>query len=83
MFSTPFFLGVISVMQEEKEIKKIKVVNKNTNGSAGAIYGFGFLGALVYFIQDASSFTDGLLGFLKALAWPALLVYKTLELLKF
>lgn len=70
-------------MQKDKETKKVKVINRNTTGSAGAIYGFGFLGALVYFIQDASNFTEGLLGFLKALAWPALLIYKALELLKF
>lgn len=47
-----------------------------------AVYGFGFIGAIIYFIQHASSFGDGLLGVLKAIVWPALLVYKALELWK-
>jgi len=51
-------------------------------GPSGAIYGMGFIGALVYYIQHASSFLDGLLGVLKAIVWPALLVYKVIDLLK-
>lgn len=46
------------------------------------IYGLAFVGALVYYIQHAASFFDGLLGVLKALVWPAMLMYKVLELLK-
>ena len=51
-------------------------------GSSGAIYGLGLVGALVYFIQQATSFGGVLLGILKALVWPALLAYKALEFLK-
>jgi hypothetical protein len=47
----------------------------------GAVYGLGLLGALVYFIQHATTFPEGLLGVLKALVWPALVVYKALEIL--
>jgi hypothetical protein len=39
----------------------------------------GFMGALVYFIQDAESFLDGLWGVLLAFVWPAVLVYHALE----
>lgn len=46
------------------------------NASGNAIYGLGFIGAAVYFISQATSFTSGLLGFLKALVWPAFLVYE-------
>jgi hypothetical protein len=46
------------------------------------IYGLGFLGAVVYYIQQATNFKDGVVGFIKALLWPALLVYKLLEYLK-
>ena len=46
------------------------------------IYFLGFIGALVYYIQHASSFGVGVLGFLKALVWPAMIVYKLLEFLK-
>lgn len=49
---------------------------------SGAVYGLGFLGAAVYYIQHATSFWNGALGILKALIWPALLIYKAIELLK-
>ena len=52
------------------------------NGMAGAFYGMGFLGALVYFIAHAANFWAGLLGVVKAVFWPGLVVYKVLELLK-
>ena len=44
-----------------------------------AVYGFGFIGAAVYFIGHATSFWMGVLGILKAMVWPALLVYKMLD----
>lgn len=52
------------------------------SGGAGAVYGLGLIGALFYFIQHATSFTDGLVGILQSIVWPAILVYKALELLK-
>ena len=48
--------------------------------SGGAVYGLGFIGAAVYYISTATGFWMGVLGFLKALVWPAFLVF---ELLKF
>jgi len=51
------------------------------NCGGGAVYGMGFIGALVFYIQHATSFTVGLIGFLKALVWPAMLVHKALEML--
>jgi hypothetical protein len=57
-------------------------VNIRNNGLSGGIYGFAFLGALVYYIQHADSFWNGVLGVLKAIAWPAMLIYKVLDLLK-
>ena len=53
-----------------------------TSGSIGGIYGMAFIGAMVYYFQHARTFWTGLLGFFKALFWPALLMYKVLELLK-
>lgn len=52
-------------------------------GGGGAVYGLGFIGALVYYLQHAATFQAGLIGFLKALVWPAFLIYKLLEVLKF
>ena len=48
----------------------------------GGAYGLGFIGALVYYIQHADTFWIGVLGVLKAMVWPAFLVYKLLEHLK-
>lgn len=45
------------------------------SGPAGAVYGFGFIGAAIYFISTATGFWVGVLGFLKAIVWPAFMVY--------
>jgi hypothetical protein len=61
----------------EKYSKDSKV--NSTHGSAGALYFVGFIGALVYWIQAAVGFGAVVTGFLKALVWPAYVVYKLLE----
>jgi hypothetical protein len=48
----------------------------------GAVYGLGLIGALVYYIQTATSFWDGIYGVFQALVWPAFLVYGLLHSLK-
>ena len=48
-------------------------------GSAGALYFVGFIGALVYWWQAAIGIGAVLTGFLKAMVWPAYVVYKLLE----
>lgn len=50
--------------------------------ASSGLYGLGFIGAAIYFIQHADSFWVGVLGVLKAMVWPAMLVYKLLEFLK-
>jgi hypothetical protein len=47
----------------------------------GAVYGLGFVGAVVYFIGQATTFGTGVLGLLKAIVWPAFLVYEALKFL--
>lgn len=49
------------------------------SGSASAVYGLGFIGALIYFISTATGFWVGVLGVLKSIVWPAILVYETLK----
>jgi hypothetical protein len=44
----------------------------------GAIYGLGIIGAAIYYISQATTFWAGFIGFLKALVWPAFLVYEAL-----
>ena len=53
------------------------------NAGGGAIYGLGFIGALIYFLQHAHTFAAGIIGIVQAIFWPAVFVYKALELLKF
>tara|TARA_Y100000310_G_C20300945_1_gene631749 strand:- start:376 stop:558 length:183 start_codon:yes stop_codon:yes gene_type:complete len=48
-------------------------------GSGGAAYGLGFVGAVVYYLSTATGFWNGILGILKALVWPAFLVYEVLK----
>jgi hypothetical protein len=48
----------------------------------GGIYGLAFIGAAIYFIQHAPTFWAGVLGVLKAIIWPLLLIYKLLEFLQ-
>ncbi len=47
-------------------------------GSQGgnAVYGLGFIGAVIYFISTATGFWVGVLGFLKAIVWPVFFVYE-------
>ena len=54
----------------------------NRAHASDAVYGLGFVGALIYYIQHAATFGMILLGILKAMVWPALVAYKLLEFLK-
>jgi len=60
-------------------MKKGKIHCKVQEG-CNVVYCFGFIGAAVYYISHAASFWMGVLGFLKAIVWPAFMVY---ELFKF
>lgn len=51
-----------------------------SHGGWGFPYFLGFLGAAVYYIQQAPTLSGDLLGLLKALVWPAFLVYHLLGL---
>ena len=50
---------------------------KGCSGMCG--YFLGFLGAAVYYISTATGFWVGVLGILKALVWPAFLIYEVLK----
>lgn len=53
--------------------------NLANSGTSSAVYGLGIVGAAVYFISVSTSFWMGALGLLKALVWPAFLVYEALK----
>ena len=67
-----------------KTAKKEEVCGCNTGcgcNCGGAFYGLGFIGAAVYYIATATGFWMGVLGVLKAIVWPAFLIYEALKFL--
>lgn len=68
----------------KENVEKKVIINKNRygGGAGGAVYGLGFIGALIYYIQNATTFGAGVLGLLKAIVWPAFLIYQVFSLLR-
>ncbi|MEW6404685.1 MAG: hypothetical protein AB1649_23045 [Chloroflexota bacterium] len=61
-----------------QENRKPKVIYRG--GASQAVYGLGLLGAWFYYLTHAATIWMGLLGILKGIFWPAIVVY---ELMKF
>ncbi len=66
-----------SFSPDDRDKKRMK-----GGGVSSGIYGLAFIGSLVYYIQHAATFGAGVLGIVKALFWPAVLIYKIMEYLK-
>ena len=58
------------------------IVKNVYNNAGNAVYGLGLIGAAVYFIQHSPTFWMGVVGLLKAIIWPALVIYKVLGMLQ-
>jgi len=58
--------------------REFNIIKKEYKNTAGGIYGLGFIGALVYYLQTTTGFWNGVVGILKAIVWPAFVVYKIL-----
>jgi len=71
----------IGTKMEKKSFKHKCKEHMHGNESGGFAYCLGFIGALVYYITTAPSFWAAVLGFFKALVWPAFLVYGVLKFL--
>ncbi|MBW2980043.1 hypothetical protein KY360_01320 [Candidatus Woesearchaeota archaeon] len=68
----------------DKEVKKgccKEDFKKSCKCGGGGVYCLGFIGAAVYYISTATSFWNGVWGFIKALLWPAFLVFEALKAL--
>jgi hypothetical protein len=75
-----------------KELKKMKDDCKcdsqkgwkgRGSGSGGdAVYGIGLIGALFFYLGHATSFGTVVMGILKSLVWPAMMVYHLFGFLK-
>ena len=69
----------IKIDVDVDKLQKVKCVSKPSGSCCG--YFLGFIGAVVYYISTATGFWNGVLGFLKAIVWPAFLVYEVLKFL--
>ena len=69
----------------EKKMEKNmenKCKSKCGHGACGgAVYGLGFIGGAIYYIVNATSFWGGVWGVIKALVWPAFLIYNAFKAL--
>ena len=61
------------------EQKQQKVIYRG--GASEAVYGLGLIGAWVYYLTHATTFWLGVLGILKGIFWPAMLVYELMKYL--
>ena len=64
---------------KEKVIKNHHYCHNHTD--QGAIYGLGVVGALFYFLQNATTFEMVIIGIGKSVFWPAILMFKLLTYL--
>jgi len=51
------------------------------HGCSNPIYGLGVVGALFYFLSNATTFTMVMIGIGKAIFWPAILMFQLLTYL--
>ena len=65
----------------EKKKECCNVVKCNGNHSGNAVYCLGMIGAAVYYISNAVGFWGVVIAVLKAIVWPAFLVYTVLKYL--
>jgi hypothetical protein len=77
-----FTIRIYPSILDKNSMESSSSASKGSNHSGSFIYGLGFVGALIYFIQAATSFWIGVVAFFKAVFWPAFLVYYLLEFLK-
>jgi hypothetical protein len=73
-------------MEEVKTVnvnvpRKAVVINSYKEHSGGWVYFLGIVASFIYFLQSSSGFGEGVLAFLKALVWPAYIVYHAFQFL--
>ena len=83
IFTFPGDLSSLEAIAQQVMLAAVEAgLNKKAayrGGASETVYGLGFLGALVYYIGNATTIWIGLLGLLKAVFWPAVLVYEALR----
>jgi hypothetical protein len=69
------------MLQNDSSIKESHN-RKVKNQAYDVVYGLGFIGAAIFFIQHSVTFWACVIGIIKAIFWPVMIVYKLLEFLK-
>jgi hypothetical protein len=63
----------------QEQPSKTKVIYRGN--ASEAVYGFGLIGAWVYYLTTATTLGMGALGILKGIVWPAMLVFELMKYL--
>jgi hypothetical protein len=66
--------------EEVRAIRKLARCHDHS-GFMGGGYGLALIGAAVYYVQQSDGFWMGVLGILKAIVWPAMLIYKVFTMI--
>lgn len=61
---------------DPKKWAKYKKMEGRGSSPAGPFYWLGFVGAVVYFVQQANGFGEVLVAVLKAIVWPGYFVWE-------
>ena len=73
--------GPADYRKEFARLTKLAARNRKLGREVVVVVGLGFVGAAIYFISTATGLWIGVLGFLKAIVWPAFLVYQAFQFL--
>jgi hypothetical protein len=66
---------------KEQTCKKPRPWHRGGSGGWGWTYFLAMIGTAVYYVQQSSGFWEGVVGVLKALVWPAMVMYRVMGLL--
>ena len=65
--------------KKKEDVCCFDVKSKGYHKSCGGTYFLGFLGAAIYYVSTATGFWNGVLGIVKAIVWPAFLIFEVLK----
>lgn len=68
----------LAPVSKDKQNVQVRV----QGGSPDAVYGFGLIGAWIYYIGRAATPREKVIGFFKGFAWPVFVVLALLEFLE-
>ena len=71
-----------STFCEDSEIKNKKWHHDGSPVMGGGFYFLTFVGVAVYYLSQATTLWMGVVGILKAMVWPAMLIFKVFTLIQ-